>query len=621
MDLMRKRLALTHDAITEAGKFERDVVAKINEEAYAHDATFDGPVGYSDTADRGYGYTLYRLTGTNTQPVVWVKRVFEALGRPLDHAQAVDTVTRIVDRLGSPDAGFLVERPVRGYRRKHYYLWMVNAAVIALWADADPGQWRCPKCGTVHRFRVLRVCTGSTCRTVLDERDLSENYFRQVYATPLGQAVPVRAEEHSGQVEGEERREIELRFRDEENPLNVLVCTPTMELGIDIGHLNAVTLRNVPPSPSNYAQRAGRAGRSGDAALITVFAGVGSSRGPHDQYFYRFPEKMIAGAIAAPRFRLDNRAILSAHIHALVLETMGLKGGARLPTKPRELLNIDGEHFPIYPDWRTSYQAGIDHHFGAIVAAVEAAFAREMERYDWLDRAFIERQVRDFLEMLDRAMDRWRDEYQRLDAEREAINRKLGQEGVDPSLNRRRVVIEAKLDAMRDGKRDWYLYRYLGGEGFLPGYAFPPQATALAFDDREDEMARPRHRPDRVRAGQLHLLPRPAVRGDPRPAPPAPGRRAGRPARDRARRRAGADLPHLPAGLRGAGGDPARRLRLRAEPARAPSLVGHAADGHVRPQPRPHHVRRGGAAAAGVRGHAPLPGRRRAARLPGRIGG
>ncbi|MBM4467887.1 MAG: DUF1998 domain-containing protein, partial [Chloroflexi bacterium] len=66
----------------------------------------------------------------------------------------------------------------------------------------------------------------------------------------------------------------------------------------------------------------------------------------------------------------------------------------------------------------------------------------------------------------------------------------LGREGVDPGLNRRRVVVEGKLQAMREGEGDWYLYRYLGGEGFLPGYAFPPQATVLSFDDREDELAR-----------------------------------------------------------------------------------------------------------------------------------
>jgi hypothetical protein len=498
MDLMRKRHALPHRAILEPRKFEQEVIANLHEEALIHDETFRGPIGYSDTADDGFPNTVYRLTTSPvTQPLVWTKRVFDAIGQPLEHAEAMELVREIVEKLGDPEAGFLVRHTISPYYSKRRYdVWMMSPD-LQLWADPEQEQWRCPKCGTVHRFRTLRVCTGSTCRTTLDRRDLEGNYFRQVYATPLGMAVPVRAEEHSGQVAGNERREIELRFGEDEDPLNVLVCTPTMELGIDIGHLNAVTLRNVPPSPSNYAQRAGRAGRSGQAALISVFAGVGSSRGPHDQYFYRFPEKMIAGAIAAPRFRLDNEALVRAHVHALVLETMSLKGAEGLPSEPRLLLEIEQEGFPLSDDWRTVYQAGIERYFDEIVAAVEEAFAREMtgdlgqgEGFEWFDRAFIEHQVANFVDDLDAAMDRWRDEYDRLDAERRAINRELGEEQVDYSLNRRRTVIEGKLQAMREGKRDWYLYRYLGGEGFLPGYAFPPQATVLAFDDREDEMAR-----------------------------------------------------------------------------------------------------------------------------------
>ncbi|MBL7202066.1 MAG: DEAD/DEAH box helicase [Anaerolineae bacterium] len=490
LDLMRKRLAIAHEAILESYRFDNDVVSRVNEEAYVHDELFRGPIGYSDTAQRGGSYTLYRLTGSNTQPVVWIKRAFDALGAPLQHADAVDLVTRIVDKLGDPRAEFLVQRTVRGYGGQRHDLWMVNPAVIALQADAAAEHWRCPKCGTVHRFAALRVCTGSTCRTVLDRRDLVDNYFRQVYATSLGEAVPVQAAEHSGQVPGQERREIEVRFRDKEHPLNVLICTPTMELGIDIGHLNAVTLRNVPPSPSNYAQRAGRAGRSGHASLITVFAGVGTARGPHDQYFYRFPEKMIAGAIAAPRFRLDNENLITAHVRALVLETMGLKGAEKLPSVPQELLHLDAPRFPLDASWRTAYQVGIDRYFHAIVEAVEQAFAGEMAQFDWFDHDAIESAIHGFLDDLDGAMDRWRDEYERLDVERQAINRELGREGVDYSMDRRRVVIEGKLASMREGKGDWYLYRYLGGEGFLPGYAFPPQATVLAFDDREDELAR-----------------------------------------------------------------------------------------------------------------------------------
>jgi len=497
LDLMRQRLAVAHEAALRPTPFLTEVLARINEDAFAHDEVFHGPIGYSDSAERGWGYTVYRFTGSNTQPVVWVKRALD-----VDHGTAIEIVERLVDRLGQQRAAFLVRHTVTRYRRR-YDLWMVNPDVITLQADPTAKQLVCPKCGSVHRFRRLRMCTGSTCRTALERRDLTDNYFRQVYATPLGEAVPVRAEEHSGQVQGEERREIELRFRDEDDPLNVLVCTPTMELGIDIGHLNAVTLRNVPPNPSHYAQRAGRAGRSGQPALITVFAGVGSARGPHDQYFYRFPEKMIAGAIAAPRFRLDNEALIRAHVHALVLETMGLKGAAshpsstkgaeRLPIRAGELLDLAQERFPLDTDWRTAYEAGIEHHFDAIVAAVGEAFAEEIggsEGFDWFDRAFIEGQVRGFVAALDDAMERWRTEYRRLRDERAAINRTLGDEHVDRNLDRRRFVIESKLEAMRDGKRDWYLYRYLGGEGFLPGYAFPPQAAALAFDDREHEMAR-----------------------------------------------------------------------------------------------------------------------------------
>src|SRR5262249_18406001 len=66
--------------------------------------------------------------------------------------------------------------------------------------------------------------------------------------------------------------------------LPILFCTPTMELGVDISALNVVHLRNVPPTPANYAQRSGRAGRSGQAALVVTYC---AAQSPHDQYFFR----------------------------------------------------------------------------------------------------------------------------------------------------------------------------------------------------------------------------------------------------------------------------------------------------------------------------------------------
>ena len=91
------------------------------------------------------------------------------------------------------------------------------------------------------------------------------------------------------------REERERRFRNNELP--VLFCSPTMELGIDIASLNIVGMRNVPPTPANYAQRSGRAGRSGQPALVIAYCSTGSM---HDQYFFRHPTLMVSGKVQPP---------------------------------------------------------------------------------------------------------------------------------------------------------------------------------------------------------------------------------------------------------------------------------------------------------------------------------
>ena len=89
-----------------------------------------------------------------------------------------------------------------------------------------------------------------------------------------------------------------------------------MELGVDISALNAVHMRNVPPTPANYAQRGGRAGRSGQAALVVTYA---SSQSPHDQYFFRDPKAMVYGEVRAPVLELTNRDLIDSHLQAVWL--------------------------------------------------------------------------------------------------------------------------------------------------------------------------------------------------------------------------------------------------------------------------------------------------------------
>ena len=180
------------------------------------------------------------------------------LGRPffaVDTSRANDVIGLLITKMANPDVGFLTGHRVYRYRTP-YTLYMVPADLIRLRADLAEDHVLCPKCLTVHRFNETNICTGSTCRTNPTDRQMTQNYFRRMYTLSSARRS-LRASEHSGQVRGEDRRKLEIAFRDPENSLNVLVCTPAMELGIDIGSLSAVTLRNVPPSPSNYADALG----------------------------------------------------------------------------------------------------------------------------------------------------------------------------------------------------------------------------------------------------------------------------------------------------------------------------------------------------------------------------
>jgi superfamily II DNA helicase RecQ len=251
-----------------------------------------------------------------------------------------------------------------------------------------------------------------------------------------------------------------------------------MELGVDISELNAVNLRNVPPTPANYAQRSGRAGRSGQPALVFAYCSIGSS---HDQYFFKRPERMVAGAVSPPRLDLANEDLVRAHVQAIWLTETGQSLGRSL----KDVLDVDSEEPSLdLREWvHDSFaDAGARRRARQRTGRVLASVEEELCDAPWYTEGWLEEVLDGVERAFDASCDRWRTLYRAALAQRVTQNKIIGdasrsQRDKDQARRLRREA-EAQLDLLiseADGVTfsDFYSYRCFASEGFLPGYSFP----------------------------------------------------------------------------------------------------------------------------------------------------
>jgi len=324
-------------------------------------------------------------------------------------------------------------------------------------------------------------------------------FFQQFYRGAAHELASLEAREHTAQVVAAgERERRERRFRDEETPpLPYLVCSPTMELGIDIADLDAVHLRNIPPTPANYAQRSGRAGRQGQPGLIVAYCGAYS---PHDQYFFRHRVEMVAGNVRAPRLDLTNEALIRAHVQAEWLAQVGVP----LRRSVEEVVDITNlETLPIKESVTAQLQL-TEQAEGALyfrIGRILAYDGEELEGSGWFTDKWLEQVVREAPRMFDRAFDRWRELYRAASAQLQRAQQLLWEKDRDAQNRGRRLQEEAirqrnlllQQDITRE-EGDFYPYRYLASEGFLPGYNFPalPVRAWIPRGGQGEFVARPR---------------------------------------------------------------------------------------------------------------------------------
>jgi len=225
----------------------------------------------------------------------------------------------------------VLETPGRNHNRK-----FILGARLELKTAENAKWYKCDRCAGMSTYMLWGHCIY--CGSDKHVREVDKEHLQRysLWTKPVLNAVDgerirnITTEEHTAQLSYKDTKsdvwgtteKYELAFRnialsEEEEPIDILSCTTTMEVGIDIGSLTSVGLRNVPPMRENYQQRAGRAGRAG-AAVSTIVTYTES--GPHDAWYFNHPDEIISGEPRIPWIDTKNQKLVKRHINLILLQ-------------------------------------------------------------------------------------------------------------------------------------------------------------------------------------------------------------------------------------------------------------------------------------------------------------
>lgn len=256
-----------------------------------------------------------------------VQKLLKGVGRPCDDQQLLDILNEIFNWLTSQTDLFNQSNPALGYQLRYDRLFF----------QTNANWFRCNKCQRLSCRSQVLPCPHPNCEGQLKPVTLDdENFYYHSLHQPN---TPLRIEEHTAQLSPSKGREYQNKFKSGE--INMLSCSTTFEMGIDLGDLQAVVMSNIPPTVANYKQRAGRAGRrTSGTAFILAWA----SNRPHDQAYFDDPAEIIGGVVQIPYLAVDNPIITQRHLNAILLSEFLRHCDAHFKGYEKNLAAFFGQH-------------------------------------------------------------------------------------------------------------------------------------------------------------------------------------------------------------------------------------------------------------------------------------
>jgi hypothetical protein len=404
-------------------------------------------------------------------------KVAAAAGVTIDPGVMLDALWTELTAAGSPWAHLL---PYENDRRRGL-IRRLDAEGIEFRPAAHAGaRMRCDRCRAIWWQDVLGVCPGHNCggRLAPLAPDAPLGHYADLYRELA--PIVLHAKEHTAQWASDKGSDVQQRFLD--GDINVLSCSTTFELGVDVGDVEAVLLRNVPPSAANYVQRAGRAGRRASAAALVVTI---AQRRNHDFAWFRDPRGMVNGAVMPPRIVTENPIIARRHAHSVALAA----------SLRREEIRTVGDFFVARDeagatglDRFTAWLATRPPDLAAALARIippAVADAVGVADWSWVTALMDPTTDDPSSGWLGRARDEATSELAILTGLAQDAIAALAADPTDARANAASKTLGYQIRTLRDGR----LIEFLARRNVLPKYGFPVDVVELDLSRTGDQAA------------------------------------------------------------------------------------------------------------------------------------